>query len=74
MTVREDVARILQSRGRQEGGTEDAGADINTCGPPYASCRTRSSSWPKRSTATASSPGRLRTRARPAAGVRTVEP
>jgi hypothetical protein len=29
MTVREDVVRILQSRGRQEGGTEDAGADIN---------------------------------------------
>jgi hypothetical protein len=29
MTVREDVVRIIQSRGRQEGGTEDAGADIN---------------------------------------------
>lgn len=28
-TVREDVVRILQSRGRQEGGTEDPGADIN---------------------------------------------
>jgi hypothetical protein len=29
MTVREDVVRILQSRGRQEGGTEGAGAVIN---------------------------------------------
>jgi hypothetical protein len=29
MSVREDVVRILQSRGRQEGGTENAGADIN---------------------------------------------
>jgi len=29
MTVREDVVGILQSRGRQVGGTEDAGADIN---------------------------------------------
>jgi hypothetical protein len=29
MTVREKVVRILQSRGREEGGTEDAGADIN---------------------------------------------
>jgi hypothetical protein len=29
MTVSEDVVRILQSRGRREGGTEDAGADIN---------------------------------------------
>ena len=29
MAVRDDVVRILQSRGRQEGGTEDAGADIN---------------------------------------------
>lgn len=29
MTVREDVGRIFQSRGRDEGGTEDAGADFN---------------------------------------------
>jgi hypothetical protein len=29
MVVRDDVVRILKSRGRQEGGTEDAGADIN---------------------------------------------
>jgi hypothetical protein len=29
MTMREDVVRVLQSRGRDEGGTEDAGADIN---------------------------------------------
>jgi hypothetical protein len=29
MTVRDDIVRILQSRGRQEGGTADAGADIN---------------------------------------------
>jgi hypothetical protein len=29
MALRDDVARILQSRGRQESGTEDAGADIN---------------------------------------------
>lgn len=28
MTLRDDVVRILQSRG-QDGGTEDAGADIN---------------------------------------------
>jgi hypothetical protein len=45
-----------------------------TCAQPYASCRTRWSSWPRRSIATASSPARLRTRARPAAPVRTVEP
>jgi hypothetical protein len=29
MSVRDDIVRILQSRGRQEGGTADAGADIN---------------------------------------------
>ena len=29
MTVREDIVRILQSRGRQEGGNDDAGADMN---------------------------------------------
>jgi hypothetical protein len=29
MSVRENVVRIVQSRGRQEGGTDDAGADIN---------------------------------------------
>jgi hypothetical protein len=29
MTVRDDIVQILQSRGRQEGGTADAGADIN---------------------------------------------
>jgi hypothetical protein len=29
MTVRDETVRILQSRGRQEGGTADAGADIN---------------------------------------------
>jgi hypothetical protein len=27
--VRENVVRILQGRGREEGGAEDAGADIN---------------------------------------------
>ena len=31
MSLRDDIVRILQSRGRQEGGTADAdaGADIN---------------------------------------------
>jgi hypothetical protein len=29
MSVRDDIVRILQSRGWQEGGTADAGADIN---------------------------------------------
>lgn len=29
MSLRDDIIRILQSRGRQEGGTADAGADIN---------------------------------------------
>ena len=29
MSVRDDIVRILQSRGRQERGGADAGADIN---------------------------------------------
>jgi hypothetical protein len=29
MTMREDVVRVVQSRGRHEGGAEDAGADSN---------------------------------------------
>ena len=29
MSLRDDIVRILQSRGRQEGGTADAGVDIN---------------------------------------------
>jgi hypothetical protein len=29
MTTRDDIAQLLQSRPRQEGGTEDAGVDIN---------------------------------------------
>jgi hypothetical protein len=29
MSIRVDIVRILQSRGRQEGGAADAGADIN---------------------------------------------
>jgi hypothetical protein len=29
MTVRDDIVRILHSRRRQEGGVEDAGADVN---------------------------------------------
>jgi hypothetical protein len=40
MTVREDVVRILQSRGRQEGGTEGAGAVITTRARPAAPVRT----------------------------------
>jgi hypothetical protein len=75
ITASEDVVRILQSRRRREGGTEDAGADINNL---LAAVRELQDAVVKLAEeidrATASSPARLRTRARPAAPVRTVEP
>jgi hypothetical protein len=35
VTVREDVARILQNRGRQSGGTQDPGRTSTTWAPPF---------------------------------------